>query len=95
MKDHPNGARPPLKISFLGGDLPRQCGIATFTHDLCEAVATASPASDCFVVAVNDRDDGYDYPECVRYEFQEDDLDSYRRVADLLNFNNYRSAKRK
>jgi hypothetical protein len=26
-------------IAFIGNYLPRQCGIATFTTDLCEAVA--------------------------------------------------------
>jgi hypothetical protein len=28
------------RIAFIGNYLPRQCGIATFTTDLCEAVAT-------------------------------------------------------
>jgi glycosyltransferase involved in cell wall biosynthesis len=37
---------------------------------------------------VNDRLEGYDYPPRVRFEFQEKDLDSYRRAADFLNFNN-------
>ena len=23
------------KVAFVGSELPRQCGIATFTHDLC------------------------------------------------------------
>ena len=33
----------PARIAFLGDYLPRLCGIATFTHDLCEAVAAAAP----------------------------------------------------
>ena len=78
----------PQRIAFLGSYLPRLCGIATFTHDLCEAVAAEIPVSDCFVGAVNDREDGYDYPVRVRFELQEKDLDSYRRAADFLNFNN-------
>jgi glycosyltransferase involved in cell wall biosynthesis len=78
----------PQRIAFLGDYLPRLCGIATFTHDLCEAVACAAPGSDCFVGAVNDREEGYDYAERVRFEFQEKELDSYRRAADFLNFNN-------
>ncbi|MBK8725380.1 MAG: glycosyltransferase family 4 protein [Holophagaceae bacterium] len=79
---------PPDRIAFLGGYLPRLCGIATFTHDLCEAVAEASPASQCYAGAVNDRVEGYDYPSRVRFEIAEKDLDSYRRGADFLNFNN-------
>ena len=78
----------PQRIAFLGDYLPRLCGIATFTHDLSEAVAAASPSTDCFVGAVNDRAEGYDYPPRVRFEMQEKDLDSYRRAADFLNFNN-------
>jgi len=78
----------PQRIAFLGDYLPRLCGIATFTHDLCESVAAAAPEADCFVGAVNDRAEGYDYPQRVRFEFLEKDLDSYRRAADFLNFNN-------
>jgi len=29
------------KIAFLGDYLPRKCGIATFTKDLCTSIATA------------------------------------------------------
>jgi len=78
----------PNRIAFLGGYLPRLCGIATFTHDLCEAVALAAPSSQCFAGAVNDRMDAYDYPARVRFELDEKELDSYRRAADFLNFNN-------
>jgi glycosyltransferase involved in cell wall biosynthesis len=78
----------PGRIAFLGGFLPRLCGIATFTHDVCEAVAAAAPESLCFAGAVNDRLDAYAYPSRVRFELDEKDLDSYRRAADFLNFNN-------
>ena len=78
----------PERIAFLGGFLPRLCGIATFTHDLCEAVAEAVPASLCYSGAVNDRLEGYVYPPRVRFELAQKDLDSYRRAADFLNFNN-------
>ncbi|MDP1831251.1 MAG: glycosyltransferase family 4 protein [Geothrix sp.] len=78
----------PDRIAFLGGYLPRLCGIATFTHDLCEAVAEASPASECYTGAMNDRAEAYDYPPRVRFELDQKDLDSYRRAADFLNFNN-------
>lgn len=79
---------PPMRIAFLGNYLPRLCGIATFTHDLCEAVGGAVSAAQCYAGAVNDRVDGYEYPSRVRFELLEKDLDSYRRAADFLNFNN-------
>lgn len=76
------------KIAFLGNYLPRQCGIATFTSDVLSAVAAAHPQSQCFAVPVNDLDEGYEYPEAVRFEIEEQDLSSYRRAADFLNIAN-------
>ena len=78
----------PKRVAFVGDYLPRQCGIATFTHDLCEAVASVFPETTCLVGAVNDREDGYEYSPRVRFEFHEKDIDSYRRAADFLNINN-------
>jgi glycosyltransferase involved in cell wall biosynthesis len=76
----------PLKrVAFLGTFLPRLCGIATFTHDLCEAVAGAAPESDCFVCAVNDHHGGYAYPPRVCFELDQQNLDSYLHTADFLN----------
>ncbi len=77
-----------MRIAFIGDYVPRLCGIATFTRDLCEAVASAAPSADCFVGAVNDHAEGYDYPPRVRFEIIEKDIESYRRAADFLNFNN-------
>ena len=37
---------------------------------------------------MNDRPEGYDYPERVRFQLDQKDLDSYRRAADFLNFDN-------
>jgi glycosyltransferase involved in cell wall biosynthesis len=73
------------KIAFVGDHLPRKCGIATFTSDLLAAVAAAHPQSQCFSVSVNDIQGGYDYPEVVRFEIEEQDLSSYLRAADFLN----------
>ena len=76
------------KIAFVGDHLPRQCGIATFTSDLLAAVANAHPQSQCFAVSVNDIKGGYEYPEVVRFEIEEQDLPSYLRAADFLNISN-------
>ena len=76
------------QIAFLGDHLPRQCGIATFTSDICDAIATEFPECQCVVGAVNDRPEGYDYPARIRFEIDEKELDSYRRAADFLNVNN-------
>jgi len=76
------------KIAFLGDYLPRKCGIATFTSDLLTAVAAEHPVSQCFAVAVNDIEGGYDYPDVVRFEIEEQDLTSYQRAADFINISN-------
>ena len=75
------------RIAFVGNYLPRQCGIATFTTDLCEAIAAEHSDTTCIAVPVNDVDDGYAYPSRVRFELTEKDLESYRRGADFLNIN--------
>lgn len=74
-------------VAFIGNYLPRLCGIATFTTDLCESVASKHPETTCFAIAVNDTVDGYAYPARVRFELAENDVASYRRAAEFLNFN--------
>ena len=76
------------RVAFLGNYLPRRCGIATFTTDLCEAFAVDNEATTCIALPVNDTEDGYEYPGRVRFELREKDIDSYRRAADFLNINN-------
>lgn len=73
------------RVAFLGDYVPRRCGIATFTHHLCEAVSAQEPDANCIVVAVNDRPEGYDYPRRVRFEIDQKDPDSYLAAADELN----------
>src|SRR2546427_10172456 len=76
------------KIAFVADHLPRKCGIATFTSDLLAAVANAYPQSQCLAVSVNDIPGGYEYPDVVRFEIEEQDLSSYLRAADFLNISN-------
>ncbi len=76
------------RIAFIGNYLPRLCGIATFTTDLCEAIASQYRETSCIALPVNDVAGGYPYPPRVRFELTEKDIDSYRRAADFLNINN-------
>ena len=81
--------QPPIsRIAFIGNYLPRQCGIATFTTDLCEAIAAEHSDTTCIALPVNDIEGGYAYPSRVRFELVEKDIESYRRAADFLNINN-------
>jgi len=77
----------PTRIAFIGNYLPRQCGIATFTTDLCTAVAAEYGGARLFAIPVNDPDSSYDYPEGVRLELSQEDQTSYVRAAEFLNFN--------
>lgn len=76
------------RIAFIGNYLPRQCGIATFTTDLSDAIASEYPNITCIALPINDIKEGYDYPNRVRFELNEKDIESYRRASDFLNINN-------
>jgi glycosyltransferase involved in cell wall biosynthesis len=76
------------RIAFIGNYMPRQCGIATFTTDLCEVIADDYKGTACIALPVNDTEAGYEYPSRVRFELTEKDIESYRRAADFLNINN-------
>jgi len=73
------------KIALLGNHSPRQCGIATFTTDLADALALELPGSDVFVAAMNDVGRHHAYPPRVRFELPENELAAYRRAASFLN----------
>ncbi len=76
----------PTRIAMIGNYLPRQCGIATFTTDLCTALASEFGGDRLFAIPVNDRDSAYDYPSQVRLELDQEDETSYERAAEFLNF---------
>jgi glycosyltransferase involved in cell wall biosynthesis len=72
-------------IAMLGNHLPRQCGIATFTTDLIDAIEREMPELESFVLAMNDVGAKHAYPPRVRFEIPEGDVTAYRRAADFLN----------
>ena len=78
----------PLRIAVVGNHLPRQCGIATFTTDLCDAIAAEYGPAGLSVTAVNDFQSSYAYPARVRFEIAEREISSYRATANSLNSSN-------
>lgn len=85
--DKPVYSKPKLNsIAVIGNYLPRRCGIATFTTDLCEALAAELPGVDKVIaIAMNDIDEGYPYPDRVKFEVRDQDPSDYLRAAEFLN----------
>jgi glycosyltransferase involved in cell wall biosynthesis len=78
----------PSRIAVIGNYLPRQCGIATFTTDLCAAISAEYGNARLLALPVNDTEQGYDYPARVRWSLAQDNVKSYQDAAEFLNFNN-------
>ncbi len=78
----------PSRIAVIGNYLPRHCGIATFTTDLCSAISEEYGTARLLALPVNDTQQGYDYPARVRWSLAQDDVQSYQEAAEFLNFNN-------
>lgn len=78
-----------LGFAGIGTYVPRQCGIATFSHDLCQAICQElHDDRACHFVAVNDSPDGYPYPARVRFEVRQEQAADYKLAADFLNIRN-------
>src|SRR4030042_2269187 len=54
------------KIAFVGNYIPRRCGIATFTTDLCESVTREVPDINCVAGARKGTPEGYAYRDQAR-----------------------------
>src|ERR1043166_9966368 len=81
LEPQPRQTKPslPSRIAIIGNHLPRQCGIATFTTDLCSALSAEYGTARLLAVPVNDIEKGYDYPARVRWSLSQDDVSSYER----------------
>lgn len=78
------------KIGVVGNYLPRCCGIATFTTDVSKAITTELNGENRLInIAMNDREEGYDYPSEVKLTIQEENKQEYIKVAQYLNENKY------
>lgn len=75
-----------MNVAVIGNYVPRECGLATFTTDVAMWLRRTLPEhSDVFVVAMNDRPDGYDYPSMVQFEVLANHPRDYHRAADFIN----------
>lgn len=74
-----------FKVCFIGNYLPRQCGIATFTYDLRNAVSKNLYGNGCRVIAMNNTPEGYKYLEEVIFEIQQSESLDYYLAAEYIN----------
>lgn len=77
------------RIAFIGNSLPRQCGIATFTSDLSEAMSDPAHGIETHIVAMTNDKLNYAYPEHVIFEIRDGEIEDYVTAARVLNNGNY------
>ncbi len=75
-----------LNVAFLSTWPPRQCGLATFTQDLIEAI-DAMGLVETSVIAVNNSNKR-EYSDKVIYEINQNDQKDYLELAQKLNHSN-------
>ncbi len=78
-----------MKIAFIGTYPPRECGIGSFTKDLFNSVISKDKTSEHshngFVVALNDFNNHYDYPDEVKTTINQEQLEDYIKAARFIN----------
>ncbi|AUP80406.1 glycosyltransferase family 4 protein [Flavivirga eckloniae] len=78
-----------MKIVILGNYMPRRCGIATFTTNLANSILAANDnqgtKNEVFVVAMNDHDQVYEYPDIVKCTIRQQEAKDYSIAANLIN----------
>ncbi|PVD50724.1 glycosyl transferase [Terrimonas sp.] len=78
-----------MKIAYISTYAPRECGIGTFTKDLFEAMIKNVPAGeeqwDSLVVAIDDRQESYLYPDEVKFKIQQEQQEDYIEAARFIN----------
>ncbi|MCK4414685.1 MAG: glycosyltransferase family 4 protein [Candidatus Eisenbacteria sp.] len=90
---NPGTANPVSKIAVIGNYLPRQCGIATFTTNLCDHLAREMRSGESVIaVAMNDKPEGYAYPARVEFTVRADVQEDYYWAAEFLNAGQYELA---
>jgi hypothetical protein len=72
------------RVAFIGNYLPAQCGIATFTTDLVESLASHSPDVTFIALPATDADTAFSHSDHVRFVIRKHDLDSYVQATHFL-----------
>jgi glycosyltransferase involved in cell wall biosynthesis len=76
------------RIVFVSSQLPRRCGIATFSADLMAAVKAADPRVKLRVAAIDEPNEARPYTGIVRWRIRQGDAKNYRAAAEAINRSN-------
>ncbi|MEK7548381.1 MAG: glycosyltransferase, partial [Patescibacteria group bacterium] len=82
---------PRVKAIYVGTYIPRECGIATFTKDLTNAVNLLNPTYLADIIAIDDiavaseSEPKRSYPWEVKFKINQEDLASWLAAADYIN----------
>jgi glycosyltransferase involved in cell wall biosynthesis len=79
-----------MKFAYIGTYPPRQCGIGTFTKNLLSSmvnyVETDGKKHEAIVVAINDLNQNYEYPEEVKFTLRQEHQRDYIQAAKFINY---------
>lgn len=74
-----------MKLAYIGTYLPRECGIGTFTHNMVGSMVNHDGSHEGFVVAMDDHEQTYDYPEEVKLTIRQEHQRDYVKAAKFIN----------
>ncbi|MCK5703757.1 MAG: glycosyltransferase family 4 protein, partial [Cyclobacteriaceae bacterium] len=78
-----------MKLVYIGTYPPRECGIGTFTRNLRKSMISTNEAKhdliEGIVVAMDDHEQTYDYPEEVKITIRQEHQRDYLKASDFIN----------
>ncbi len=78
-----------MKIAHIATYPPRECGIGTFTKNFYNSILKSSANKESgregFIVAINDNDHHYEYPQEVKLTIKQDTFQDYLKAAEFIN----------
>jgi glycosyltransferase involved in cell wall biosynthesis len=78
-----------MKIAYIGTYPPRECGIGTFTMNLYKSMVMDNKpvmgSRESFIIAMNDHELTYDYPEEVKLTIRQEHQRDYLSASKFIN----------